>query len=61
MQNGRKTNRIRTNLDRQRHSLTAQSGGRRMPPVRNKRALTARKETMSGIWRSPKLKPKAAT
>src|SRR6476619_8219698 len=32
-----------------------------MRPAPNRRALTTRKETMSGIWRSPKLKPKAAT
>src|SRR4051812_21040526 len=29
-----------------------------MPPVPNRTALTTREETMNGIWRSPKLKPK---
>src|SRR5882757_9736302 len=32
-----------------------------MPPAPNRTALTTREETMNGIWRSPKLKPKAAT
>jgi hypothetical protein len=41
--------------------LAAQSGGHRMPPAPNRTALTTREETMNGIWRSPKLKPKAAT
>ena len=61
MQNGRKTNMNTANPDGQRHLLPAQSGGHRMRPAQNRRALTTRKETMSGIWRLLKLKLKAAT
>src|SRR5436190_4694181 len=32
-----------------------------MPPAPNRTDLTTREETMNGIWRSPKLKPKPAT
>ena len=39
----------------------ARSGGHRVPPAPNRRALKTRKETMSGIWRSLVLKPKSAT
>ena len=61
MQNGRKTNMNRRQPRPAAPLLAIQSGGHRMCPAPNRRALTTRKETMSGIWRSPKLKPKAAT
>jgi hypothetical protein len=41
--------------------LAAHSGGHRVRPDQSHRALTTREETMTGIWRSPKLKFKAAT
>ena len=57
MQNGRKTN-MNTRQPRPAASFAARSkGGHLMPPDQNRRALTTRKETMSGIWRSPVLKP----
>jgi len=58
MQNGPKTiTGVRANPDRQHHLLPARSGGHRVPPAPSRRALKTRKETMSGIWRSPVLKP----
>src|ERR1035437_11105364 len=62
MQNGQKTiTGVRANPDRQHHLLPARSGGHRVPPAPSRRALKTRKETMSGISRSPVLKPKPAT
>ena len=58
MQNGRKTN-MNTRQPRPQRHLSAASGGHRMRSVPNRTALTTREETMNGIWRSPKLKPKA--
>jgi hypothetical protein len=52
---------VRANPDRQRHLLHARSGGHRVPPAPSQRALKTREETMSGISRSPALKPKSAT
>ena len=49
------------NPDRQRHLPHARSGGHRVPPAPSRRALKMHKETMSGIRRSPALKPKSAT
>ena len=61
MHNGRKTNMNTRQPRRQRHLLAAQSGGHRMLLAPNRTALPTREETMNGILRSPKLKPKAAT
>jgi hypothetical protein len=57
MHNGRNTN---MNTRHQGHMLAAQNGGHPVLPAQSRRALIARKETMSGIWRWPKLKPRAA-
>ena len=57
MQNGQNKSR-NTTRDRPRHMLTAQSGGHRIPPALSRKTLTTRKETMSDIWRWPKLRRK---
>jgi hypothetical protein len=53
--------RVRASQDRQRHLLRARGGGRQVPPAPSRRTHKTRKETMSGIWRSPVLKYKSAT
>ena len=46
--------------DRQHRMLRAQNGGHRMPPVLTRQTHKARKEAMSGIWRSLVPKSKSA-
>jgi hypothetical protein len=52
---------MHANPDGQRHLSHARSSGHRVPPAPSRRDLKPRKETMSGTWRSPALKPKSAT
>src|ERR1700689_2996389 len=52
---------MRADLDRQRYLVPTQSGGHRVASAPSQRAFKTRKETMSGIWCSPALKPKSAT
>src|ERR1700733_13181720 len=52
---------MHANPDGQRHLLHARSSGHRVPPAPSRRDHKPRKETMSGTWRLPALKPKTAT